>query len=154
MNEGNIDINEDSDCVSQSVSVDKHPETHLNEETHSGFPEKHIILDKNSGKVHPVAVISDETMPEVDCGRKESESLEHCDGPSCAEKNELDHVSSVLCSSTSTRSDSNCVGIKRGETFNDVASSVIAEKHVTLDDECHMQQMLYNLYTISVSMRA
>lgn len=151
VNEGNnIDINKDSDCLSQSVSTEKHPETHLNEEIHSRFPEKHVPLDKNSGKIHPVVEISDETMREIDHGRQESESVEHCGSPSYAERYELDHVSSY--STASTGNDLNCVGIKRLETSNDVVSSVVAEKHVTQDNKCQTQQMLYNLYTISVSM--
>ena len=144
MNEGNTDMNDDSDYSSQSVSIDKHQETHLNEEIHSRFSEKHVILDKNSCKIHPVAELSDE--PEINRGRKESESLEHCDSSSSVGKHELDDVSS--CCSTSKGSG---LTIKSVETLNHVESSVVSEKHVPLEDECRMPQMLYNLYTISVS---
>ena len=136
MNEGNTDMNDDSDYSSQSVSIDKHQETHLNEEIHSRFSEKHVILDKNSCKIHPVAELSDE--PEINHGRKESESLEHCDSSSSVGKHELDHITSGLT-------------IKSVETLNHVESSVVSEKHVPLEDECRMPRMLYNLYTISVS---
>ena len=145
MNEGNADINEDSDCSSQSVSIDKHSETHLNEDTHSRSTEKHLNMEKNSGKIHPIVKVSSETTPEKEDVEKDCESVEQ--HVSCEEKNELDRISS--CSSTSKTSDVNCVGINSVDTFNDV--SAVAEKNVTHDGDPHMSHMLYNLYTISVS---
>lgn len=143
VNEGNADINEDSDCSSQSVSIDKHSETHLNEDTHSRSTEKHLNMEKNSGKIHPIVKVSSETTPEKEDVEKDCESVEQ--HVSCEEKNELDRISS--CSSTSKTSDVNCVGINSVDTFNDV--SVVAEKNVTHDGDPHMSHMLYNLYTIS-----
>ncbi len=145
VNEGIADINEDSDCSSQSVTIDKHTETHSNENTRS--TEKHLNMDKNSSKIHPIVKMS-ETTPENEGVGKDSEvTVEQCDSAPCEEKNELDDVSSS--SSTSKTSDANCVGISSVDTINE--SSVVAGKNVTPDGESQMPHMLYNLYTISVS---
>ena len=145
VNEGIADINEDSDCSSQSVTIDKHTETHLNENTRS--TEKHLNMDKNSSKIHPIVKMS-ETTPENEGVGKDSEvTVEQCDSAPCEKKIELDDVSSS--SSTSKTSDANCVGISSVDTINE--SSLVAEKNVTPDGESQMPHILYNLYTISVS---
>jgi hypothetical protein len=149
VNEGIADINEDADCSSQSVTIVKHTETHLNENTRS--TEKHLNMDKNSSKIHPIVKMS-ETTPENEGVGKDSEvTVEQCDNAPCEEKIELDDVSSS--SSTSKTSDANRVGINVGissvDTINE--SSLVAEKNVTHDGESQMPHILYNLYTISVS---
>ena len=142
MNESSADINEDSDCSSHSVGIDKQLE---NEDTHSRSTEKHLSIEKNSSKVHPIETAPAEKGDSV----KDSESVEQSHSASCEEKIEPDDTSS--CSSTSKTSDVNCVGINNVDTLNDVESSVVAENSVARNGESRTSHILYNLYTISVS---
>ncbi|XP_028419298.1 ubiquitin carboxyl-terminal hydrolase 32-like, partial [Dendronephthya gigantea] len=135
------DINEDSDCSSQSAT-EKYSERHLKEGKHPCCAEKHSV-DGNSDKVRALDKTSSET-------RGKNGSSEDCKKDNHYDqapvKTDFDDTSS--CSSSSKTSDVNCVAINSVDTF-DVESSGIAEKNVKGDNENDTSRMLYNLYTIS-----